>query len=141
MAKHAYHDHLKKVRLFADLDDDELDRVAQSATQLDYAAGKSLMHQGGVAHEMFVLLDGTVEVTRDGEHIADLGRGAFVGEMALLTHTHRNASVTAKTDVSVLHIDGREFASVLNEVPRIAVKMLPVIAGRVAENAEHDHGH
>lgn len=136
MAKHAYHDHLKQVPLFADLDIDELDEVAQCATQLDYKAGKVLMSEGGSAHEMFVVVEGELEVTRGGEHVADLGPGSFAGEMALLTHTHRNSTVTTKTAASVLHLDGRGFSAVLRDVPSIAAKMLPIIASRVIENSE-----
>ncbi len=140
MAKHAYHDHLKVVPLFADLTEDELDEVAGCATQLDYKAGKVLMTEGGSAHEMFVVVEGQVEVTRDGEHIADLGPGEFAGEMALLTHTHRNSTVTTKTAASVLHLDGRGFSAIIRDVPSIATKMLPIIASRVTTNSEHD-GH
>ncbi len=136
--KHAYHDHLKVVPLFAGLDEDELDEVAGCATQLDYPAGKVLMTEGGSAHEMFVVVDGEVEVTRDGEHIADLGPGSFAGEMALLTHSHRNSTVTTKTAASVLHLDGRGFTAVIRDVPSIAAKMLPIIASRVTANSEHD---
>ncbi len=137
MAKHAYHDHLTPIPLFAGLSDDELDAVAQAATQLDYAAGKVLMREGEVAHEMFVVVEGTLEVTRDGSHIADIGPGGFAGEMALLTRAHRNSTVLAKTPVSVLHIDGREFARVLEQVPPIAAKLLPVVAGRMASNSDN----
>lgn len=136
--KHAYHDHLTPVPLFAGLSDDELDAVAHAATQLDYKAGKVLMREGELAHEMFVLVTGELEVTRDGEYIADIGPGGFAGELALVTNHHRNSTVTAKTDVSVLHIDGREFAGVLEAAPRIAVKLLPIIASRLATVEHHD---
>jgi CRP-like cAMP-binding protein len=135
MATHAYHDHLTSIPLFAGLDDDELDAVAFAATQLDYAAGKVLMREGEVAHEMFVVLNGVLEVTRDGEFIANIEPGGFAGEMALLTRAHRNSTVTAKTDVSLLHIDGREFASVLERAPSLAAKLLPVVASRMAQNS------
>ena len=134
MAKHAYHDHLTPVPLFADLNEDELDAVARAATQLDYKPGKVLMRQGEVAHEMFVVVEGTLEVEQDGEIIAEIGPGGFAGEIALLTHAHRNSTVYAKTQVSVLHIDGREFSRVVDEVPKIAAKLLPVIAERMASN-------
>lgn len=140
MAKLHYNEHLKGVPLFADLDDEELEAVSRAATELDYKPGKVLIKEGTVAHEMFVVTGGTVEVTRDGEHIADIGPGGFVGEMALMTHAHRNATVTAKTDVSVVHIDGREFTTILRDVPRVAVKMLPIIAGRIAKGSS-DHRH
>lgn len=140
MAKHAHHDHLRQVPLFAGLDDDELDAVGMTATELDYEAGYVLMREGSRAHEMYVLRSGTVEVTKAGEHVADVGAGGFVGEMALLAHTPRNSTVTAKTDIDVLHIDGREFGTLLHRVPTIAVKMLSIIAGRVIENSDH-HSH
>ncbi|HSB85569.1 MAG TPA: cyclic nucleotide-binding domain-containing protein, partial [Ilumatobacteraceae bacterium] len=84
MAKHTFHDHLREIPLFADLDDDELDAVARVATELDLPAGRVLMREGEFAHEMLVIITGTLEVTRDGEHIADIGPGGFAGEMALL---------------------------------------------------------
>lgn len=140
MSKNEYHEYLKQVPLFADLDRNELDHVAQAATDLDLEAGSVLMREGAIAHEMVVVVDGTLEVTRDGEHVADIGPGGFAGEMALLTHSHRNSTVVTKTDCSVLHIDGRAFAALMADVPEIAVKMLPVVAGRVTENSDH-HAH
>lgn len=135
-----YHDHLREVPLFATLDDDELDAVGRTATELDFPAGKILMREGERAHEMFVVISGTVAVTHDGEQIATVGAGGFVGEMALLAHGSRTSTVTAATDVDVLHIDGREFGTLLAQVPTIAVKMLPVIAARVVANSDH-HSH
>ena len=140
MAKKSHHEHLREVPLFASLDASELDSVGLTATELDYDAGYVLMHEGARAHEMYVIIDGTVEVTKDGDHVADVGEGGFVGEMALLSNSHRNSTVTAKTDITVLHIDGREFTTLLRRVPTIAAKMLPVVAGRVVENSD-DHSH
>lgn len=137
MAKKSHHEHLREVPLFANLDAKELDAVGLTATELDYPAGRVLMREGERAHEMYVLVDGTVEVTQDGTHIADVGPGGFVGEMALLAHSGRNSTVTAKTDIVVLHIDGREFSTLLNRVPTIAAKMLPIVAGRVVDNSDH----
>ncbi|HEY7627961.1 MAG TPA: cyclic nucleotide-binding domain-containing protein [Ilumatobacteraceae bacterium] len=134
MPKHTFHDHLRTIPMFADLDDDEVDAVARTATELDLPAGKVLMREGEFAHEMFVLVSGTVEVTRGGEHIADIGPGGFAGEMALLAHAQRNSTVVTKTPVDVIHIDGRSFSALLEEVPQIAVKMLPIVAGRVTAN-------
>lgn len=134
MAKHTFHDHLRTIPMFADLDDDEVDAVARAATELDLPAGKVLMREGEFAHEMFVIVSGTLEVTREGEHIADIGPGGFAGEMALLAHAQRNSTVVTKTAVDVIHIDGRSFSALLEDVPQIAVKMLPIVAGRVSAN-------
>jgi CRP-like cAMP-binding protein len=136
MSKNTYHEYLKMVPLFADLDDDELDEVGSKATDVNMKAGAVIMREGSTAHEMVIVTKGTLEVTRDGEHVADIGPGGFAGEMALLTRTHRNSTVTAKTDVELLHIDGRDFAGLLEDVPRIAVKMLPVIVQRVVPHED-----
>ncbi len=140
MAKKSHHEHLRQVPLFAKLDAKELDAVGETATELDYGSGRVLMREGERAHEMFVVVEGAVEVTHDGAHVADVGSGGFVGEMALLTNSSRNSTVTTTTDSVVLHIDGRQFGSLLERVPSIAVKMLPVVAGRVVENSDH-HSH
>ena len=80
---------------------------------------------------MFVTISGTLEVTRDRVHVADVGSGGFVGELGLLTRARRNATVTAKTDVELIEIDGRSFSVLPADVPHIATQMLPVVAERV----------
>jgi len=137
MAKNEYHEYLRRVPLFRDLDGDELDSVGAVVTDLRFAAGEVLIHQGSPAHEMFIVTTGTLEVTRDGRHIAEIGPGDFAGEMAVLARTQRNSTVTATTDVEVLHIDGRSLQALFADVPEIAVKMLPVVAKRVVANSDH----
>ena len=140
MAKNDSHDYLRAVPLFAELDRHELDVVGRAVTELSLPAGEILMREGQQAHEMFVVLDGTLAVTREGEQVAEIGPGGFAGEMALLTHARRDATVTATTPVRVLHLDGRSFANVLREAPHVAVSMLPIVAARVVDNSTH-HTH
>jgi CRP-like cAMP-binding protein len=137
MAKNQYHEYLRQVPLFADLDRDELEHVSQAATDLELEAGNVLMREGSMANEMVIVVEGTLEVTRAGHHVADVGPGGFAGEMALLTHSHRNSTVTTKTPCSVLHIDGRAFSALLDDVPELAVKMLPIVASRVTANSDN----
>jgi CRP-like cAMP-binding protein len=138
MRKNAYHSFLKQIPMFGGLDDDDLELIARAVTDVDLAAGTVVMREGTFAREMVIVVDGLLEVTRDGEHIADIAAGGFAGEMGLVCHARRNSTVSAKTDVSLLHIEGRAFTALLEEVPQIAVKMLPVIAKR-AGALEHQH--
>ena len=138
MSRHKYLDHLREVPMFADLGHDELELIAQAATEVTFGAGTTLIREGATAREMVVVLDGELEVTREGEHVAYIGAGGFAGELSLLAHTRRHSSVTAHTDVTLLHIDGRSFGPVLEGAPQIAVKMLPIVAGRAVDNAA-DH--
>ncbi len=129
---------LKQVPLFADFDRHDLAHLAPISTQLSIAKGEKLMSEGELAREMVVVLEGTLEVTRNGVHVADIEAGEFAGEMGLLTGHVRNSTVTAKTDVVVLHIDGRSFDDLLENVPQLAVKMLPIVAKRLMA-ASGDH--
>ncbi len=132
MAKDPFLEYLKQVPMFADLSTQELRSVGSVTTGINLPAGRTVLTEGTHANEMVIVVDGVLEVIRNGEVIAEIGPGEFAGEMALLTHGHRNATVIAKTDAHVLHIDGRSFAVLLEEVPQIAVKMLPIVAARAA---------
>ena len=114
MSKNAYHEHLRNVPLLAELDSKELDEVINISTDLNVPAGKELISEGSHAQELIIVIDGNLEVTRDGHHVADIGPGGFAGEMALLTKLTRNATVAATTDSRVLHVKGGSFDVLLN---------------------------
>jgi CRP-like cAMP-binding protein len=124
--------HLRAVPLFSDFTRDDFDHVLSIATELQVSAGQVLMEEGALGHEMVIVLEGSLEVLRDGVHVADVAVGGFAGEMALLRHRRRNSTVVAKEDSTVLQIDGRGLDELLHAVPLLAVKMLPVVANRVA---------
>lgn len=134
MARNAYHEYLRAVPLFADLDADELDVVGGAVTELTFSAGDVLMRAGSSAREMVIVLEGELCVKLGETEIATIDAGGFAGEMGLLADRPRNATVAAKTDARVLHIDSRSFDNVLTEAPQIAVKMLPIVAKRVVDN-------
>ena len=136
MKDNPYHEYLRQVPLFETLTPEELDLVAAAATDLNIEAGTVLFRQGTLAHEMLIITAGMVEVTRDGEHVADVGPGGFVGEMALLNHRERNSTVTTKTGIEAIHIDGRRFSTLLEDAPVIALRMLPIVAARMS--GDHD---
>ncbi len=135
MSKNEYHSYLRQVPLFANLDPDQLDAIGLVATDLAIEEGRVLIREGEHAHELFVVVEGTVEVTRHGQHVADIGPGGVAGEMALLANSRRNSTVTAKTPVRIMHLDGRSFSALLDEVPQLAVKLLPLVAARGEANS------
>src|SRR5215210_5767351 len=67
-----------------------------------FDAGEELIKQGDEGRELFLILDGIVDVEVDGEEVAELGPGAVLGEMALLEGGERQASVFATTPVRVV---------------------------------------
>ena len=125
---------LKKVPLFADCSKAELRELAKSADELDLREGTVLTREGRPGREFFVLIEGTVRVTKDGKKVAELKGGDWLGEIALLTDKPRTATVTATSSVDVLVITDRRFRNVVESMPSIAIKVL----GRVSERLTHD---
>jgi CRP-like cAMP-binding protein len=129
----AYLEHLKNVALFSGCTNKELQRVARSGTEIKVPAGYKLTDQGQMGNQAFVLVDGTVTVRRNGKKVAQLGPGAMVGELSLLDHGPRTATVTTDSDASVFVIDQRSFMAVLDDVPTLAHKLLATLAGRIRD--------
>jgi CRP-like cAMP-binding protein len=126
-------DHLASVPMFSACSKKELQAVARASDQVDLDAGRSLCEQGSIGREAFIIVDGSAEVKRNGRKVAMLGPGDAFGELALLDHGPRTATVTAATPLKVLVIGAREFAGILDEVPPIAHKLLKSLAGRIRE--------
>lgn len=125
-------DLLAAVPLLAGLDRKHLERVGSMSDQVDVPAGRVLARQGEYGAEFYVLIDGAASVERDGQHIGDLGPGAFFGELALLAHIQRTATVTTTAPSTLLVVGAREFRSLLEDEPRIVRTILQVVAERVA---------
>jgi CRP/FNR family cyclic AMP-dependent transcriptional regulator len=123
---------LEEIPLFAGLSKRERERVARWADEIDEPAGYRLVDQGNFAHEFFVLLDGTVEVTKDEQHLTDLGPGDFFGEIALVGHERRTATVTATTPVRAVVMHARDFGAMRSEMPLVCDRIETAIRERLA---------
>jgi len=130
-------DVLGAVPLFSGLSKRELGEIARNVTEVEMSPGEYLAFEGETGHQAMVLLAGKVTVRKNGRKVAELGAGDVVGEMSLVTNKPRNASVRADTFVAALVMDSKEFASVMDEHPRVAAKILKTVAERLME-AGHD---
>jgi CRP-like cAMP-binding protein len=125
-------DALKQVPLFEGLSKKELTRLAQGTEDLELSSGTVLCREGGLAREFFVLVEGTVEVTKDGKRLATLVGGDFVGEIALINHSPRTATVTATSQVHCFVLTSGEFRRALDDNRNIERKVMQALAARVA---------
>jgi CRP-like cAMP-binding protein len=133
MARQAHLDNLATVPLFAACSKKELQAVAKASDEVELPAGRDLCEQGAIGREAFVIMEGEAVVRRNGRKVATLGPGDCFGELALLDHGPRTATVTAATDMRVLVLGAREFAGIIDEVPAIGNKLLKALAGRIRE--------
>lgn len=121
---------LRNVPLFAACSTKELRRIAAIADELSFREGKILTKQGGPGREMFILLDGTVKVERNGVQINQLGPGDFLGEGALVLRKPRNATITATSRLRALVITDANFNELLLADGRISGKVHETLAAR-----------
>ncbi len=122
---------LRDVRLFAGCSDKELARIGALLTEVDIPEGKVLCREGDPGNECFVIGEGDAKVSREGKELATLGAGDVVGEMALLDHDPRSATVTAATPLKLFVLEAREFWTVLSENPLVARKIMKNLAQRL----------
>jgi CRP/FNR family transcriptional regulator, cyclic AMP receptor protein len=121
---------LRSLPLFADLSDDELSEVATFAQEISVEAGRPLVREGDFSYEFMAIEEGEAEVTRHGEHVADLGPGDFFGEMGLLEKTLRNATVTAKTPMQLVTLTGWDLRRIERSVPQAVARVRAVLEAR-----------
>lgn len=122
---------LASVPLFGACTPEELTRVHDLAIESAVAAGQVLCTEGAVGRELLVLLDGEASVETSSGASSIVGPGDFVGELALIDQGARAATVTMRTDGTVLVVSGPDFRRLLDEIPRIAVGMLPILVSRL----------
>jgi CRP/FNR family cyclic AMP-dependent transcriptional regulator len=127
---------LGNVPLFAECSKKELRELASIADEIDVREGTTLMKEGSIGREFFVLIDGHVRVTQKGRELADLGPADWVGEIALLTSEPRGATVVATTPLRALVIVDYAFRSLMAKHPSIATKILGSVAVRLTRNAQ-----
>lgn len=132
---------LGNVRLFSTCNKRELARIASLVDEVDAPKGKVIVREGEPGRECFVITDGRARATIRGKGSATLRPGSFFGEMSLLDQGPRSATVTAETDMRLLVLGSREFSSLVNEVPTVAVRMMRGLAERLrqAERRQPHH--
>jgi CRP-like cAMP-binding protein len=128
--------HLETVPLFQGLSKKQLRLISQLATELDEPAGTLLIREGKLGHEFIVVIDGRIEVRHGDQVVGEYGPGNYVGEIALLEHCPRTATVVAKTPVKLEVIGQREFAGLLAEVPELSEQIKATAAQRLADIAD-----
>ena len=145
-----YEDALARVDLFSELRKKELKEVAKSCREGKYSPGAVLISQSEKGLGLFILLKGTVRITRanspDGaeEVLGTAGAGEVIGELALLDDLPRSATVTAVDEVTVLVLPFWEFRILMRRVlrsdPDVGLDMMAVLSRRLrmAENRAYE---
>ena len=123
---------LARTRLFAGVDPAGLERIAARMTELDVPADRVIVRQGEIGTGFFVVVSGAVRVVRDGETLAELGPGAFFGELSVIDRQPRLAQVISSRPTTCLALASWDFEAVIGDQPSVAMAILRELAGRCA---------
>jgi CRP-like cAMP-binding protein len=121
---------LDGVPLFESLPDDVRAKFAVWVSELEVPAGQHLADEGEYAYDLFIISDGTAEVIQDGKTVAELGPGEFFGEMGVLEKAPRNATVIAKTPMTLLTLTGWDVKRLDSKSPDAMKQLQEVIEQR-----------
>ena len=131
MPTNAKVDAIRRVPLFEGCSDEDLEQIASVADELRFDEGRVLIEQGAVGRELILVLEGEVEVTRDGEQVPLKGE-TFFGEMALDSGGPRSATVSTTSPVRALVITDRGFDRLMRDSPAIHAKIMATVDDRSA---------
>jgi CRP-like cAMP-binding protein len=123
---------LQSVPWFAACTDEQLAQVARLAERLQIDKGEVILREGRLGRELFVILEGSVVVTRAGRVVNEHGTGDYFGELAAIGGKPRSATVTATTDLDVLIVGPREFDAMM-DIPGVRNALLLGMAKRIRE--------
>jgi CRP-like cAMP-binding protein len=107
-------DHIDR---FSSLSDAEVKKIARVGTYVTVPGDWGLMGEGTSADKAYLLISGEVSVRKDGKEIATLGPGDIFGEMGIVAHRLRTATVISKGRLECLHFSRAQIEQLENEIP------------------------
>jgi CRP-like cAMP-binding protein len=121
---------LKRIPLFSDASDEELNKVAAFAQSKEVSEGEVVIEEGGFSRELLAIEDGTAEVMREGEHVADLGPGDVFGEAGMLDDEMRNSTVTATSRLKLISMGHFEVKRLKKAAPEVYAAIEALVEDR-----------
>lgn len=111
------------VAALAGLPEQELDAVADAASEREFAAGDTVMSEGDFGHSLLLIEDGSAEISIDGTTVGVAGPGDVVGEIAVLASGRRTASVVATSRLRVIALFKRDIWALERAAPEAARRL------------------
>jgi CRP-like cAMP-binding protein len=121
---------LRRIPVFADLQEAEIEAIAALAAEVSVPDGKELVREGDYSYDLLAIEEGTARVERDGEHVDDVGPGDVVGEMGVLERAQRNATVVATSPMLLITLTTWDIRRLHKTAPTAVEHLRGVVAQR-----------
>lgn len=133
-----HRDALKRLWLFSELADTEIDQIRALARVQRYPARQTIVSQGDESSDLFLVIDGRLRASScnaNGDEVvlSIMGPGDVFGEMALLDGAPRSATVSTLDVCQLLVIEARSFHALLRQMPTLAASLMKVMARRIRD--------
>jgi hypothetical protein len=124
---------LRRVPLFSDVEERDLEAVANTLREVNFDAGQEVTTEGGGGVGFFVIQEGEATVTVHGIERGRLGPGDYFGEVALIARTDRTATITAATPLRCLGMTSWDFRPIVETNGSIAWKLMQALARKLQD--------
>lgn len=133
--KHSpYAEQFKQLSHFDGLSDDQVHKIVDNSTHVTLPKDWALIGEQQPADKAYLILDGEVSVRRGGNEVARLGPGDTIGEVAIVKHSLRTATVISVTPLELLHFTAEAVEKLTGEIPQFAAALKETADERI----EHD---
>ena len=127
---------LKSVDMFKSIPAENLSRVAQITEEVEFEANTQIMAEGDYGDSLFIVVDGNVKIHKGDQEIVRLGKGACLGEMALLDGEPRSADATVTEDSTLFKIEQEGFYEVMGSQSEIMEGIIKLLSGKLRDTNE-----
>ncbi len=126
---------LANVAFFEGFDHEHLNRVASLSSEIVSPTGTVIIDQGDAGTECFVIVEGSVSIYMGGQFVTTVNEGTMIGEMALVDHRPRNATVIADSETKLLRFNAKQFRQLLDEMPKASERVMTLLHDRMKREA------
>jgi CRP-like cAMP-binding protein len=121
---------VKSIPLFRDLPEDQVREVATFANEVSVEQGKHLVDEGDYSYQFMAIEDGTADVLRGEEKIAELGPGDYFGEIGLIERDRRTATVVATSPMVLMTLDRWDLKRMQKSMPETYARIMQTMEQR-----------
>ncbi|MCB0318996.1 MAG: cyclic nucleotide-binding domain-containing protein [Bdellovibrionales bacterium] len=131
---------LKQIYLFKDLSTQEAMQVLEVVAVQDFKAGDVIITEGEKGDFFYMILEGELEISRNGKEIATLGYGNHIGEISFLANESRTATVRSRTNSRLMGIRSTDFRDLINRDKNLGNKLLWNLAQEIGSKLSKSNG-